>query len=62
VAQSERHLIHRRPYRRRKPVPRRPSMLDDLREQISAWLSEAPGLPAIAILACIKTLYPRPLH
>lgn len=37
-------LAHRRatpdessPYRRRKPIPRRASMLDDLREQIGAW-------------------------
>jgi transcriptional regulator GlxA family with amidase domain len=56
--EGERRPIHSRPYRRRKPAPRRPSMLDDLREQISAWLSEAPGLPAIAILERIKTLHP----
>jgi hypothetical protein len=56
--EGERRPIHRRPYRRRKPVPRRPSILDDLREQISAWLSDAPGLPAIVILERIKTLHP----
>ena len=33
-------------------------MLDDLREQIGAWLAEEPGLPAIAILERIKTLHP----
>jgi hypothetical protein len=33
-------------------------MLDDLREQIGAWLSDDPGLPAIAILQRIKTLHP----
>jgi hypothetical protein len=33
-------------------------MLDDLREQIGGWLSDEPGLPAIAILERIKTLYP----
>ena len=33
-------------------------MLDDLQEQIIAWLSEAPGLSAIAILERIKTLHP----
>ena len=33
-------------------------MLDELREQIGAWLAEEPGLPAIAILDRIKTLHP----
>lgn len=33
-------------------------MLDDLREQIGAWLAEEPGLPAIAILERLKTLHP----
>jgi len=56
--EGERRVIHRRPYRRRKPPPRRPSMLDDLREPIGAWLSEEPGLPAIAILERIKILHP----
>jgi hypothetical protein len=55
---GEQRPTHRRPYRRRKPIPRRASMLDDLREQIGAWLAEEPGLPAIAILERIKTLHP----
>lgn len=55
---GEQRPTHRRPYRRRKPIPRRASMLDDLREQIGAWLSDDPGLPAIAILERIKTLHP----
>jgi hypothetical protein len=55
---GEQRPTHRRPYRRRKPIPRRASMLDDLREQIGAWLAEQPGLPAIATLARIKTLHP----
>ena len=46
------------PFTDQANVPRRPSMLDDLREQISVWLSEAPGLPATAILERIKTLHP----
>jgi hypothetical protein len=33
-------------------------MLDDLREQIGAWLAEEPGLPAIAVLERKKTLHP----
>ena len=55
---GEQRPTHRRPYRRRKPVPRRASMLDDLREQIGTWLSDEPGLPAMAILERIKTLHP----
>jgi hypothetical protein len=55
--EGERRMIHRRAYRRRKPLPRRPSMLDDLRKQIGVWLCDEPGLPAIAILERIKTLH-----
>jgi hypothetical protein len=42
---------HRRPYRRLKPVPRRPSMLDCLRHQVQAWLGDKPGIKAIEVLA-----------
>ena len=55
---GEQRLTHRRPYRRRKPIPQRASMLDDLRDQIGAWLAEEPGVPAIAILERLKTLHP----
>ena len=55
---GEQRRTHRRPYRRRKPIPLRASMLDDLREQIDAWLANEPGLPAITILERIKTLHP----
>jgi hypothetical protein len=55
---GEQRPTHRRPYRRRKPIPRRACMLDDLREQIGGWLAEEPGLPAIAMLERIKRLYP----
>ena len=55
---GEQRPTHPRPYRRRKPIPPRASMLDDLRQQIGAWLAKEPGLPAIAILERIKTLYP----
>jgi hypothetical protein len=47
---GERRRTHRRPYRRRKPVPRRPSMLDDHETQIRAWLDAEPALSARAIL------------
>jgi hypothetical protein len=56
--EGEQRPTHRRPYRRRKPIPQRASMLDDLREQISTWLAENPGLPAITILARIKAMRP----
>jgi hypothetical protein len=56
--EGERRPTDRRPYRRRKPIPQRPSMLDDLREQISGWLSEQPGLPGIAVLERLKVLHP----
>ncbi len=36
---GEQRPTYRRPYRRRKPIPRRASMLDDLREQVGAWLA-----------------------
>ena len=55
---DEQHPTHRRPYRRRKPIPGPASMLDDLREQIGVWLAEEPGLPAITFLECVKTLHP----
>jgi hypothetical protein len=55
---DEQRPTHRRPYRRRKPIPQRVSMLDDLREQIGAWMVEEPGLPAIAILERLKSLHP----
>jgi hypothetical protein len=47
---GERRPTHGRPYRRRKPIPPRASMLDDLRKQIGGWLADEPGLPAIEIL------------
>jgi hypothetical protein len=56
--QGEQRPTHRRPYRRRKPVPRRPSMLDDLHDQIRAWLAADPGVTATEILARVKALHP----
>jgi hypothetical protein len=56
--QGEQRPTHRRPYRRRKPVPRRPSMLDDLHEQIRAWVVETPGVTATEILERLKAMHP----
>src|SRR5712691_890054 len=47
-----------RPYRRRKSVPRRRSMLDDMHEQIRVWLAEAPGVTAIEVLGRLKATHP----
>jgi hypothetical protein len=52
---GERRPTHRRPYRRRKPVPQRPSMLDGVRDQIHAWLACDPTLSAVAILGRLET-------
>lgn len=47
---GERRPTHRRPYRRRKPVPKRTSMLDDVQEQIRGWLDREPTITALEIL------------
>jgi hypothetical protein len=49
--EGERRSIHRRPYRRVKPMPKRPSMLDRHRVQIDAWLEVTPALTAVDVLA-----------
>jgi hypothetical protein len=41
---------HRRPYVRRKPVLRRPSMLDPFIPLMEEWLAKAPHLSAVDIL------------
>lgn len=41
---------HRRPYRRTKPYPKRPSMLDPFEAQIRAWLEADPTLSAAEVL------------
>jgi hypothetical protein len=53
--EGERRPTHRRPYRRRKPIPQRSSMLDEVRDQIQAWLDREPALPAVEILGRLKT-------
>jgi hypothetical protein len=53
--EGERRPTHRRPYRRRKPIPQRPSMLDGVRDQIQAWLEREPTLSAVEILGRLKT-------
>jgi Integrase core domain len=47
---GEQRAIHRRPYVRRKPVLRRPSMLDPFIPLMEEWLAKAPHLSAVDIL------------
>ena len=55
---GEQRPIHRRPYRRTKPVPTRPSMLDPLRDRIEAWLRAEPALSAAMVLARLQEIAP----
>ena len=55
---GERRTIHRRPYRRVKPIPKRPSMLDPHRAEIEAWLEAQPEMTAVAVLARLKERHP----
>src|SRR5262245_53633705 len=45
--EGERRPTHRCPYRRREPVPRRPSMPDDLDEQIRIWVAGEPSATGV---------------
>ena len=56
--QGEQRPTHKRAYRRRKPVPKRPSMLDALRERIHGWLEAEPGLSAHEVLSRLTALAP----
>jgi Integrase core domain len=55
---GEQRAIHRRPYVRRNPVPRRPSMLDPYIPLIEEWLATAPHLSALDILARLEKQVP----
>ncbi len=55
---GERRPTHRRPYRRRKPVPKRPSMLDEAQDQIRAWLDGEPTISALEVLRRLKLTHP----
>jgi hypothetical protein len=48
---GERRATHRRQYVRRKPIPRRPSMMDPHISVIEEWLAAEPHLRAVEILA-----------
>jgi hypothetical protein len=55
---GEQRRIHRRMYVRRKPVPRRPSMLDPYVPLIEEWLAIAPHLSAVDILTRLGSQVP----
>ena len=55
---GERRTIHRCPYRRVKPIPKRPSMLDPHRAEIEAWLEAQPEMTAVAVLRRLKARHP----
>jgi hypothetical protein len=55
---GERRSTHRRPYRRRKPIPKRPSMLDEVQDQICAWLDGKPSLSGLEVLGRLKLIRP----
>jgi hypothetical protein len=56
--EGEQRPTHKRAYRRRKPVPKRTSVLDALREQIHGWLAAQPGLSAQMVLSRLTALAP----
>ena len=55
---GEQRPTHRRPYRRRKLMPRRACMLDDHEAQVRAWLDAEPALSAQAILTRLIAAVP----
>ena len=55
---GERRPTHRRPYRRRKPAPKRPSMLEEVQDQIRAWLDGEPTISALEVLKRLRLTHP----
>jgi hypothetical protein len=56
--EGERRPTHKRAYRRRKPVPKRGSMLDAVLDEMHGWLDAEPGLSAKAVLVRLRRLAP----
>ena len=56
--EGEQRPTHKRAYRRRKPVPKRGSMLDAVRDEIHGWLEVEPELSAKDVLARLRALAP----
>ncbi|MDX9716368.1 MAG: transposase family protein [Thauera sp.] len=57
-AGGEQRAIHRRPYKRRKPLPRRPRMLDAFELQVFGWLMAEPGITAVEVLKRLEAVAP----
>ncbi len=55
---GETRTIHRRPYRRRKPIPERPGMVAAYRDQLRTWMDQDPKLSAAAALERLTALAP----
>jgi hypothetical protein len=55
---GETRPTHRRPYRRTKPWPKRPSMYEPFEARIKEWLKEDPALSAAAVLQRLKDIDP----
>ncbi|WP_376775043.1 hypothetical protein [Mesorhizobium caraganae] len=55
---GETRPTHRRPYRRTKPYPKKPSMYGPFEAQIKAWLEEDPALSAAIVLQRLTKIDP----
>ena len=55
---GERQEIHRRPYRRVKPIPARLSMFQPHHIEIETWLDAQPAMTAVDVLARLKDRHP----
>lgn len=57
-ASGEQRTIQRRPYVRRKPLPKRAKMLDAYETQVRDWLKIEPGLTAVDMLKRLQDVAP----
>ncbi|SEI21495.1 Integrase core domain-containing protein [Rhizobium tibeticum] len=55
---GETRPTHRRPYRRTKPWPKRPSMYEPFEAQIKEWLKDEPALSAAGVLQRLTEIDP----
>ncbi len=55
---GETRPTHRRPYRRTKPYPKRPSMFEPYESRIKAWLEAEPAIPAATVLQRLMDVDP----
>lgn len=55
---GETRPAHRRPYRRTKPRPKRPSMYEPFEAQIKGWLKNEPALSAASVLQRLIDIEP----